>query len=112
MVVANDKLTLFNGFALDRARGCLTHSGEPVHLRPQTYRVLQYLADNDGRLISKDALIDAVWEGRAVTDGAVGKCIEELRSVFGEEGRQYLRNVRGRGYIFECDATAQIRELE
>jgi TolB-like protein/DNA-binding winged helix-turn-helix (wHTH) protein len=101
MVVANDKLTLFNGFALDRARGCLTHSGESVHLRPQTYRVLQYLADNDGQLISKDVLIDAVWEGRAVTDGAVGKCIEELRSVFGEEGRQYLRNVRGRGYIFD-----------
>jgi len=111
MVVANDKLTLFNGFALDRARGCLTHSGEPVHLRPQTYRVLQYLADNDGRLISKDALINAVWEGRAVTDGAVGKCIEELRSVFGEEGRQYLRNVRGRGYIFDREPQSEFHTL-
>jgi Predicted integral membrane protein len=111
MVVANDKLTLFNGFALDRARGCLTHSGEPVHLRPQTYRVLQYLADNDGRLISKDALIDAVWEGRAVTDGAVGKCIEELRSVFGEEGRQYLRNVRGRGYIFDREPQSEFHTV-
>jgi DNA-binding winged helix-turn-helix (wHTH) protein len=52
-------------------------------------------------LISKDALIDAVWDGRAVTDGAVGKCIEELRAVFGEDGRHYLRNIRGRGYIFD-----------
>ncbi len=111
MVVANDKLTLFNGFALDRARGCLTHSGEPVHLRPQTYRVLQYLADNDGRLISKDALIDAVWEGRAVTDGAVGKCIEELRSVFGEEGRHCLRNVRGRGYIFDREPQSEFHTV-
>jgi len=111
MVVANDRLTLFNGFALDRARGCLTHSGDPVHLRPQTYRVLQYLADNDGRLISKDALIEAVWEGRAVTDGAVGKCIEELRSVFGEEGRQYLRNVRGRGYIFDREPQSELHTV-
>jgi len=111
MVVVNDKLTLFNGFALDRARGCLTHSGEPVHLRPQTYRVLQFLADNDGRLISKDALIDAVWEGRAVTDGAVGKCIEELRSVFGEEGWQYLRNVRGRGYIFDREPQSEFHTV-
>src|SRR6266576_1251013 len=111
MVVANDKLTLFNGFALDRTRGCLTHSGEPVHLRPQTHRVLQYLADNDGRLISKDVLIDAVWEGRAVTDGAVGKCIDELRSVFGEEGRQYLRNVRGRVYIFDREPQSEFHTV-
>ena len=44
-----------------------------------------------------------MWNGRAVTDGAVGKCIEDPRVVFGEEGRQYLRNVRGRGYIFDRD---------
>jgi len=112
MAVANDKITLFNGFALDRARGGLFHSGRPVHLRPQSYRVLEYMVEHSGHLISNDTLVDAVWDGRAVTDGAVGKCIEELRVVFGEEGRQYLRNVRGRGYIFECDATAQIRELE
>src|SRR5262245_61709150 len=101
MAAFNDNVTLFNGFALDRARGSLIQGGEPVHLRPQSYRVLEYLVDNPGRLISKDVLIDAVWEGRAVTDGAVGKCIEELRAVFGEDGRQYLRNVRGRGYIFD-----------
>jgi len=101
MTPNNDTVSLFNGFALDRTRGCLVNSGEPVHLRPQTYRVLEYLVDNSGRLISKDTLIDNVWEGRAVTDGAVGKCIEELRSVFGEEGRHYLQNVRGRGYIFD-----------
>jgi TolB-like protein/DNA-binding winged helix-turn-helix (wHTH) protein/Tfp pilus assembly protein PilF len=101
MTPNNDTVGLFNGFALDRTRGCLINSGEPVHLRPQTYRVLEYLVDNSGRLISKDTLIENVWEGRAVTDGAVGKCIEELRSVFGEEGWQYLQNVRGRGYIFD-----------
>jgi TolB-like protein/lipopolysaccharide biosynthesis regulator YciM len=70
------------------------------------------MIENSGHLISNDTLIDAVWGGRAVTDGAVGKCIEELRAVFGEEGRQYLRNVRGRGYIFDRDPTERIREVE
>ena len=111
MVAANEKVSLFNGFALDRVRGCLLHGGEPVHLRPQSYRVLEYLVENDGRLISNDALIEAVWEGRAVTDGAVGKCIEELRSIFGEDGRQYLKNVRGRGYIFDREPQAEIQTI-
>jgi len=103
MTTANNTVTLFNGFILDRTRGCLVHSGKPIHLRPQSYQVLEYLVTNAGQLISKDKLIEAVWNGRAVTDGAVGKCIEDLRVVFGEEGRQYLRNVRGRGYIFDRD---------
>ena len=107
MSTVDDKVTLFNGFTLDRVRGCLLHSGQPAHLRPQSYRVLEYLVDNAGRLISKDALIEAVWSGRAVTDGAVGKCIEELRGVFGEEGRQYLQNVRGRGYIFDREPSSE-----
>lgn len=105
MAASNDTVSLFNGFILDRTRGCLVHSGQPVHLRPQSYQVLDYLVKNAGQLISKDQLIEAVWNGRAVTDGAVGKCIEDLRVVFGEEGRQYLRNVRGRGYIFDRDET-------
>jgi len=105
MATANDTISLFNGFILDRTRGCLVHSGQPVHLRPQSYQVLEYLVNNSGQLISKDKLIESVWNGRAVTDGAVGKCIEDLRVVFGEEGRQYLRNVRGRGYIFDRDET-------
>jgi TolB-like protein/DNA-binding winged helix-turn-helix (wHTH) protein len=111
MVAANEKVSLFNGFALDRARGCLLHDEEPVHLRPQSYRVLDFLVQHNGRLISNDALIEAVWDGRAVTDGAVGKCIEELRSVFGENGRQYLKNVRGRGYIFDREHPGEVQTI-
>ena len=88
MATANDTVTLFNGFSLDRTRGCLVHAGKPVHLRPQSFQVLEYLVNNAGQLISKDKLIEAVWHGRAVTDGAVGKCIEDLRVVFGEEGSE------------------------
>ena len=116
MATANDTVSLFNGFVLDRTRGCLVQSGQPIHLRPQSYQVLEYLVNNAGQLISKDRLIEAVWNGRAVTDGAVGKCIEDLRVVFGEGGRQYLRNVRGRGYIFDRDEgsfqTAHTEELD
>lgn len=98
-----DRVNLFNGFAIDLARGSVTHSGQPIHLRPLTFEVLKYLAQNRGHLISKDKLIEEVWQGRAVTDGSLGKCIEEIREALGPESRQYIRNVRGRGYIFDLD---------
>ena len=96
-----EKIKLFDEFTLDLARGCLLRGGQPVHLRPQSYEVLKYLVENKGRLISKDQLIEEVWEGRAVTDGSLGKCIEDVREALGEDARLYIRNVRGRGYIFD-----------
>src|SRR5262245_3903820 len=97
----DNRIHLFGEFTLDLARGCLTRSGEPVHLRPQSYAVLKYLVEHKGRLISKDQLIEEAWNGRAVTDGSLSKCIEEVREVLGPGARQYIRNVRGRGYIFD-----------
>src|SRR4029453_5707076 len=45
------------------------------------------------------------------TSVGVGKCIEKLRSVFGEDGRKYLKNVRGRGYIFDREPQAEIQTI-
>ncbi len=101
------RVELFSDVTLDLARGCVTRSGQPVHLRPQTYEVLKYLVENQGHLISKDKLIEEVWKGRAVTDGSLGKCIEEIRDALGSEARKFIRNVRGRGYIFDTGSEEQ-----
>jgi TolB-like protein/DNA-binding winged helix-turn-helix (wHTH) protein/Tfp pilus assembly protein PilF len=94
-------IQLFENFALDLTRGSLMRGDEPVHLRPKTYEVLKYLVEHRGELISKDKLIEDVW-GRAVTDGSLGKCIEELRAALGDKSTEYVRNVHGRGYLFEA----------
>lgn len=100
-MIADERINLFGTFTLDLARGCVLDSGQPVHLRPQTYEVLRYLVQNRGHLISKNQLIKDIWEGRAVTDGSLGKCIEELRGALGPEARRYFQNVHGRGYIYD-----------
>jgi DNA-binding response OmpR family regulator len=46
----NGSLDLFKDFSVDLARGCVTRSGEEIHLRPQTFEVLRYLAENRGHL--------------------------------------------------------------
>src|SRR5262245_2896999 len=99
--MANETIQISKGLVLDIARGCLMRDGKIVHLRPLAYEVLRLLLENERRLISKDKLIEQVWQGRAVTDGSLGKCIEEIREALGEDSRECLRNVRGRGYIFD-----------
>ncbi|CAN5732350.1 hypothetical protein BH18ACI4_BH18ACI4_09610 [soil metagenome] len=108
--MSDEKIHLFQNFTLDLARGCLLQAGEPVHLRPQSYEVLKYLAENNGRLVGKDRLIEVVWQGRAVTDDALVQCLIEVRHAFGESGKRYVRNVRGRGYILDPEA-GERREL-
>ncbi|HKZ81964.1 MAG TPA: winged helix-turn-helix domain-containing protein [Pyrinomonadaceae bacterium] len=106
-----ENIPLFADFVLDLARGCLHRGGERVHLRPQSYEVLKILVENKGRLISKDRLIEEVWQGRAVTDDALVQCLMEVRHALGPEGKLYVRNVRGRGYIFDLDVVANGKTL-
>ena len=107
MGVSDDRIQLFDGYTLDLARGTLLRESEAVHLRPQSFEVLKYLVENRGRLISKDKIIEDVWHGAAVTDGSLGKCIEEVRDALGKNAAKYVRNVRGRGYIFEAEANGR-----
>jgi TolB-like protein/DNA-binding winged helix-turn-helix (wHTH) protein/Tfp pilus assembly protein PilF len=99
--MGDEKLQLFSDYVLDTARGCLLHAGRPVHLRPQAYRALKFLAENRGRLITKDQLIEEVWEGRAVTDDSLVQCLRDVRHALGDNTAQILRTERGRGYIFD-----------
>src|SRR5215510_2245629 len=97
-------LTLFGEYSLDLARGCLLCAGEPVHLRPQAFRVLKFFAERRGRLVTKEELIQEIWDGRAVTDDALVQCLKDVRRALGKDGGRYLSTRRGLGYIFEVDA--------
>ena len=97
----NELIHLFGDYVLDPARGRLLYEGQPIHLRPQAYKLLKHLAEHRGRLVSKDQLIEEVWEKRAVTDDSLVQCLRDVRLALGERGRHYLRNERGRGYIFD-----------
>ena len=99
--MAEEKLHLFGDYVLDTARGSLLRAGRPIHLRPQAYTALKYLVENRGRLISKDRLIEEVWEGRAVTDDSLVQCLRDVRHALGAGGTKYLKNERGRGYVFD-----------
>src|SRR2546428_13845468 len=95
----------FDGFTLDLTRGCLLHFQHEIKLRPKSFEVLKYLVENNGRLISKDELIAAVWIDTAVTDSSLVQCLKDIRHALRDEAQQIIKTVHGRGYIFDREVS-------
>jgi len=100
---------LFGPFRLDPDQACLWHGGQEVPLTPKAFRVLHYLVTHAGRLITKDALFDAVWPATAVSEAVLRVCIGEVRKALGDGARapQFIATVPRRGYRFLAPVTRQ-----
>jgi tetratricopeptide (TPR) repeat protein/DNA-binding winged helix-turn-helix (wHTH) protein len=92
----------FADIEVDPAQCCLRRQGQEQHLRQKTFQTLLYLIEQRRRLVTKDELIAQVWQGVAVTDDALVKCIVDLRKALGDDPRhpQFIRTISKAGYRF------------
>jgi len=92
----------FGPFALDRSRRRLFADGRVVSLSDRQIDVLLILTSQPGTIVSKDALIEAAWNGTAVTDDSLYAAVKELRSALGamSDGHPYIETLNRRGYRF------------
>jgi DNA-binding winged helix-turn-helix (wHTH) protein len=97
----------FDRFALDLTRGCLRLGDLDIDLRPKVFEVLRYLAENAGRLVSKQELVEAVWPNVAVTDDSLVQCIRELRNKLGDADHSLIKTVPRRGYLLDASMAAR-----
>jgi len=58
-----DKLS-FGKYILDTEKCKLYHRDKPIELEPQIYGILDLLITRHGEVISRDDIINAVWDGR------------------------------------------------
>lgn len=95
----------FDQFKLDSASFALTADGEAVAVEPQVFNVLVFLVENRDRIVSKDELIDAVWDGRAISDGALNSRINSVRRVVGDDGKRQavIKTFPRRGFRFVAE---------
>jgi len=97
----------FDRFVLDLTRGCLRAGDQEIDLRPKTFEVLCYLAENAGRLVPKQELYEAVWPNVTVSDDSLVQCIRELRHKLGDDDRRLIKTVSRRGYLLDAAVSAQ-----
>src|ERR1044072_1072634 len=96
------RILSFERFELDLTRGCVRVEGRDLDLRPKAFHLLCHLAENAGRLVSKQELHDVVWGYVAVSDCALVQCIRELRLKLGDADRAIIRTAPRRGYLLNA----------
>jgi DNA-binding winged helix-turn-helix (wHTH) protein/Flp pilus assembly protein TadD len=106
--VADGRVTVlrFSGFELDSERAELRAAdGGTIRLRPKTLEILRLLAGNSGRVLSKQQLMEAVWPNVHVGEDSLFQCIREIRAALGDDKREVVRVISGRGYLFQAEVT-------
>lgn len=92
----------FEAFELDEANARLTRNGQPLALAPKAFAVLCALARQQGQLVTKNALLDAVWGHRHVSESVLKTIVSELRAALADDARnpRYIETASRLGYRF------------
>jgi DNA-binding winged helix-turn-helix (wHTH) protein/tetratricopeptide (TPR) repeat protein len=97
----------FDPFRLDPGNARLWRGDRSVALTLKAFGVLHHLVTHAGQLVTKEALLDAVWPETAVSDAALRVVIRELRKALGDTAQapQFIATVHRLGYRFLAPVT-------
>jgi Tol biopolymer transport system component/DNA-binding winged helix-turn-helix (wHTH) protein len=85
---------------VDPALRTLTSGSREVHLEPKPMQVLVVLAEHAGQVVTKDRLLQAVWEGTFVGDEVLSRAISELRRALEDDPKtpRFIQTIPKGGY--------------
>jgi TolB-like protein len=92
----------FEDYVVDTDRRELRRGADVVSTTPQVFDLLDYLIRNRERVVSKDDLVNAIWNGRIVSDAALTTRPNAARSVIGDTGEEQhlIRTLPRKGFRF------------
>ena len=93
---------LFEEYAFDTDRRELHRGADVVSVAPQVFDLLDYLIRNRERVVSKDDLIKAIWNGRSVSDAALTTRLNAARTAIGDSGEEqrFIKTLPRKGFRF------------
>jgi DNA-binding response OmpR family regulator len=104
----NKTIIEYNGLQINKNGHYVSVDGNPIDLSPKEYELLLYLVDNTGVALSRDQILNAVWNFDYFGDSrTVDTHIKKLRLKLGAKG-DYIQTVRGFGYRFEVKNDDQL----
>jgi len=100
--------------ALDLADQSARLDGRPIELGPKTFALLKALMEAPQRVVTKEELIETVWDGRFVSEAVLTTGMKELRRALGDDAKEpaFIATVHGRGYRFLKAVETQDAEPE
>ena len=102
-----NNLKEFEGFAIDGEKRVLWYENEPVDLPVKAVELLNVLIENRGEVVSKEELLEKVWNDSFVEEGVLPQNVYLLRKLFKEKGldSKLIKTVPRRGYRFTGELT-------
>lgn len=99
----NQKKTIaFAEFVFEAGVNLLLRNGQIIPLEPMAGRVLSYLLENSGRLVSKEELLDVVWGEVFTTEDVLKRAVSQIRRALGDDPKnpRFIETHHRRGYRF------------
>ncbi|MCB1595117.1 MAG: tetratricopeptide repeat protein [Xanthomonadales bacterium] len=91
----------FSGFTLNDEQKTLSFGNVQVALTKKSYQLLLYLLKNPNKPVSREDLVESVWDGRVVTENTIDQCISKLRkSLSNAQEVEYIKSIYGHGIQF------------
>jgi TolB-like protein/tetratricopeptide (TPR) repeat protein len=92
----------FGDYVLDINRRELTRDAELISVGPQVFDLLVYLVQHRDRVVSKDDLTEAIWNGRIVSESTLTSHINAVRKAIGDNGdeQRLIRTIPRKGLRF------------
>ncbi len=95
----------FGAYELDTDKVELRVDADVVHVEPQVFSLLALLIENRERLLSKDEIIEKVWDGRIVSESAIASRVKAARRAIGDDGKaqRLIKTIHGQGFRFVAE---------
>lgn len=95
------KIKDFGGIVIDSEGRTVRVDGKLIELSLREYELLKYLIDNEGIALSRDKILNNVWNYDYYGDSrTIDSHIKKIRHKLGKKG-DYIETIRGIGYKFE-----------
>ena len=91
----------YDGIVIDPEGRTVKVDGKPIEMSLREYELLKYLVDNEGIALSRDKILNNVWNYDYYGDSrTIDSHIKKIRHKLGKKGK-YIETMRGIGYKFE-----------
>jgi len=99
MEVGSDQIA-FGSIGIDPETFTISHSGDTHKISPRDMDVFLVLVEKQGRVVTRDAIMDEVWGDVVVNDEAVSLSVSRLRAALGENAKEprIIQTIPKRGY--------------
>lgn len=104
----------FGPYLVNKEEKLLMRGGEEAPVKPKVFDTLLMLIENQGRLVSKEELMQALWPDSFVDESSLTQSISLLRKTLGKQagGGDYVETLPKRGYRFAANVEVSVLDYE